>query len=124
ICKGIYNESDEISYKKYEKINEHYIDDIDLALKKKLYIGIATHDKNLVKPAFELIEKYKCDKTDYEFQMLLGVTPELRRKIIEKGHVMRVYVPFGKDWFKYSYRRFKENPKMVTHIIKALFIKA
>jgi proline dehydrogenase len=59
----------------------------------------------------------------YEFQMLYGVTPKLRDKILADGHKMRIYVPFGKQWFGYSTRRLKENPKMATHIIKALFYK-
>jgi proline dehydrogenase len=59
----------------------------------------------------------------YEFQMLYGVTPDLRSSIIGKGHKMRVYVPFGKEWFGYSARRLKENPKMASHIIKALFFR-
>ncbi len=123
ICKGIYNESPDIAYKKYDDINNHFIKDLDLILKEKIYVGIATHDKNLVNQALELLKKHNCETTDYEFQMLLGITPELRKSILEKGHVMRVYVPFGKDWFEYSYRRFKENPKMLSHIIKAIFIK-
>jgi len=123
LCKGIYNESSEIAYKKYEDINDRFINDLDLILEKKIYVGIATHDKNLIHPAYDLIKKHNCNKSDYEFQMLLGITPDLRKSIINEGHSMRIYVPFGKDWFEYSYRRFKENPKMVTHIIKALFIK-
>jgi len=59
----------------------------------------------------------------YEFQMLYGVTPKLREKIVSDGHSMRVYVPFGKQWFGYSTRRLKENPKMASHIIKAIFYK-
>jgi proline dehydrogenase len=88
-----------------------------------MYPGIATHDKPLVDGAFKLIEKYKVPKSMYEFQMLYGVTPELRQSIVKQGHAMRVYVPFGKDWFGYSTRRLKENPKMASHIIKALFIR-
>ena len=59
----------------------------------------------------------------YEFQMLYGVTPKLRERIVNDGHTMRVYVPFGKQWFGYSTRRLKENPKMASHIIKAIFYK-
>ena len=88
-----------------------------------IYPGIATHDKKLVDAAYELIEKYDVPNDKYEFQMLYGVTPELRKSIVEKGHTMRVYIPFGKDWFGYSTRRLKENPKMASHIIKALFVK-
>ena len=90
-------------------------------LKNDVYPGIATHDKPLVDGAYKLIEKYNVPKDKYEFQMLYGVTPELRKSILEKGHTMRVYVPFGKDWFGYSTRRLKENPKMAMLIIKALF---
>jgi proline dehydrogenase len=59
----------------------------------------------------------------YEFQMLYGVTPKLRQSVIDNGHPMRVYVPFGTKWFGYSTRRLKENPKMASHIIKAIFVK-
>ena len=121
LCKGIYVEPDDIAFKKYEEINEHYIKDLDFMLKNDIYPGIATHDKNLIQPAYDLIEKYNVPKDKYEFQMLYGVTPELRQSILDKGHKMRVYVPFGKDWFGYSTRRLKENPKMAMLIIKALF---
>jgi proline dehydrogenase len=121
LCKGIYVEPAEIAFKKYEEINKNYLENLELMLKNKVFSGIATHDKNLVKPILELLEKYKVNKDDYEFQMLYGVTPELRKSIIKGGHKMRVYVPFGKDWFGYSTRRLKENPKMANHIIKAIF---
>jgi len=87
------------------------------------YPGIATHDKPLIDGAYDLIAKYRVPVERYEFQMLYGVTPELRKSIVAKGHTMRIYVPFGKDWFGYSTRRLKENPKMASHIIKALFFK-
>jgi len=123
LCKGIYVEPEAIAYKKYEQINEHYLEDLEFLLSHGVYAGIATHDKPLVEGAYRLIEKYNVPKNMYEFQMLYGVTPDLRRSIVEKGHVMRVYVPFGKQWFGYSTRRLKENPKMAMHIIKALFIR-
>jgi proline dehydrogenase len=123
LCKGIYVEAEEIAFKKYEEINEHYLEDLDFMLKNKIHVGIATHDKKLVDGAYALLEKYKVPKNMYEFQMLYGVTPKLREKIINEGHTMRVYVPFGKQWFGYSTRRLKENPKMASHIIKAVFYK-
>ncbi len=123
LCKGIYVEPKEIAYKKYEEINEHFIEDIDFCLKNGVYPGIATHDKPIVEGSYELIEKYNVPKEKYEFQMLYGVTPKLRQSIIDKGHRMRVYVPYGKQWFGYSTRRLKENPKMASHIMKALFFK-
>jgi proline dehydrogenase len=123
LCKGIYVESPTIAYKKYEEINEHYLEDLEFMFQNGVYPGIATHDKNLVQGAFKLIEKYKVPKNMYEFQMLYGVTPELRKSIVDKGHTMRVYVPYGEKWFAYSTRRLKENPGMAWLIIKALFMR-
>lgn len=123
LCKGIYVEPAAIAYKKYEEINEHYLEDLEYMLKNGVYPGIATHDKPLIDGAYKLIEKYNVPKNKYEFQMLYGVTPELRSSIVANGHTMRVYVPFGKQWFGYSTRRLKENPKMASHIMKALFVR-
>lgn len=121
LCKGIYTEPAAIAFKGYEEINEHYLDDLELMFQQNIYVGIATHDKPLVEGALRLIEKYNVPKTMYEFQMLYGVTPELRKSIVDKDHTMRVYVPYGKQWFAYCTRRLKENPKMAGMIIKALF---
>ena len=123
LCKGIYVESPEIAYKKYLDINSHFLIDLEFMFKNGIYPGIATHDKPLVEGAYKLIEKYNVPKKMYEFQMLFGVTPELRKSIVDKGHNMRVYVPFGEQWFAYSTRRLKENPKMAMLIIKALFFR-
>ncbi len=123
LCKGIYVEPEAIAFKKYQEINDHYLEDLEYMIRKGMYPGIATHDKPLVEGAYRLINKYNLPKTAYEFQMLYGVTPELRKSIVEKGHTMRVYVPYGKQWFGYSTRRLKENPKMASLIIKALFIR-
>ena len=123
LCKGIYVEPEAIAYKKYSEINDHYLEDLEYIIGKGMFPGIATHDKPLIEGAYQLISKYNLSKNTYEFQMLYGVTPELRKSIVEKGHNMRVYVPFGKDWFGYSTRRLKENPKMASLIIKALFIR-
>ncbi len=123
LCKGIYVEPEAIAFKKYDEINEHYLDDLEFMFKNKIHVGIATHDKFLINGAYKLIEKYNVPKHMYEFQMLYGVTPKLRESIVKEGHTMRVYVPFGKQWFGYSTRRLKENPKMASHIIKAIFYK-
>ena len=123
LCKGIYVEPAAIAYKKYEEINQHFLEDLEFMMKNGVYPGIATHDKPLIEGAYKLIEKYNVPKEMYEFQMLYGVTPELRKSIVTKGHTMRAYVPFGKQWFGYSTRRLKENPKMASHIIKALFFR-
>lgn len=123
LCKGIYIEPETIAYTGYQEIRDNYLRILETMFKNKMYVGIATHDKYLIDQAFELIEKYGVPGNRYEFQMLFGVTPELRQSVVNNGHLMRVYVPFGKHWFNYSTRRLKENPKMANHIIKALFIK-
>ncbi len=123
LCKGIYIEPAEIAYKKYEEINSHFLEDLEFMLKNGIKVGIATHDKPLIEGAYRLLEKYNVPKDMYEFQMLYGVTPGLRDSIVKAGHTMRIYVPFGEKWFGYSTRRLKENPKIATHIIKALFVK-
>jgi len=123
LCKGIYVESTEIAYKEHDEINRHYIQDLEYMLSNKIYPGIATHDKVLVEKAFELIDELIVSKNMYEFQMLYGVTPALRKKIIDAGHNIRIYVPFGEKWFNYSVRRLKENPGIIFHIIKSMFLK-
>ena len=123
VCKGIYIEPDEIAYKEYEEVNGHFLEDVELMFQENMYPAIATHDIPLVEGSYKLIEKYEVPKDKYEFQMLFGVTPALRKSILDKGHRMRVYVPFGKQWFGYSTRRLKENPKMAGVVIKSLFKK-
>ncbi len=123
LCKGIYVEPKQIAFKEYQEVRDHYLDDLRYMIDNNMYVGIATHDKFLVDQAMNLIKEKKLDKTKYEFQMLYGVTPELRASIVKQGHKMRVYVPFGKDWFGYSTRRLKENPKMASLIVKALFFR-
>ncbi len=123
LCKGIYIEDESIAYKKYQEIRDHYIEDLRFMLENGIYVGIATHDKYLIDKAYEIIEQLNVPKDKYEFQMLFGVAPKLRQSIVDRGHQMRVYVPYGKQWFNYSTRRLKENPNMVWHILKAMFVR-
>jgi proline dehydrogenase len=123
ICKGIYREPPELAFKDKEEINRNYLIQLDYMLTNGIFAAIATHDRFLVNGSLELTEKYQIKPDQFEFQMLYGVTPELRNSIVDKGHTMRVYVPYGKDWFNYSTRRLQENPRMAVHIIKALFVR-
>lgn len=123
LCKGIYVEPEAIAYKKYEEVNIHYLEDLEYILKNGIYPGIATHDTPLIEGAYKLLEKYNVPKDKYEFQMLYGVTPGLRKSILNKGHRLRIYVPFGENWFPYSTRRLKENPMVASDIIKAMFVR-
>jgi proline dehydrogenase len=123
ICKGIYVEPKEIAFKGKQEIRDHFLNDLEYLFQHNIFTAIATHDKRLVEGAYHLIEKYKVPPDKFEFQMLYGVTPQLRRSIVQKGYTMRVYVPFGKDWYNYCTRRLKENPFMMWHLIKALVVR-
>ena len=120
-CKGIYNEKREIAYKEKSIINDNFNYGLEKLLQNGCYVGIATHDEKLVWHALKLIDQLQLKRHQYEFQMLLGVDHELRRILVNSGHRLRVYVPFGTEWFGYSTRRLKENPAMAGHIIKNIF---
>ena len=123
LCKGIYVEPSEIAYQDMPQINRAFLENLEFMLRNGMYVGIATHDRQLVKGALRLIEKYGVQPDKYEFQMLYGVTPRLRQTIVKSGHVMRIYVPYGEHWFGYSTRRLKENPAIASHLIRALLVK-
>jgi proline dehydrogenase len=122
LCKGIYAEPGRIAFQDHDEINAHFLEDLEFMFRNGVYPGIATHDRALVDGALALIDRYDVRRDRYEFQMLYGVTPELRRALIDAGHTMRVYVPYGRHWFGYSTRRLKENPKIVNSIIKSLLL--
>ena len=123
ICKGIYNESPEIAYKDRDAIRQNYLKLLNIMFDHKVYVGIATHDRFLIETAVERIQSENIPAARYEFQMLLGVGDEYRAELVRSGHPLRVYVPFGQDWFPYSLRRMKENPQVAGYIIKNLFKK-
>lgn len=123
LCKGIYNEKREIAYKDKAVINYNYMYGLEKLLKGGCYVGIATHDEKLVWHGLRMIDELQLKPEQYEFQMLLGVDPQLRRILVNSGHRLRVYVPFGVDWFGYSTRRLKENPDVAGHIIKNIFYR-
>ncbi len=121
LCKGIYIEPAEIAYKDKQAVRENYVKCLETMLKSGNYVGIATHDEYLIKEAYGLIKKLNIPKNKFEFQMLLGVREDLRDKINADGYKIRIYVPFGKDWYPYSIRRLKENPQMAGHIFRNIF---
>ena len=120
LCKGIYAEPARIAFQRHDEINTHFLENLEFMFRQGIYPGIATHDRPLVDGALALIERYSVPRDRYEFQMLYGVTPELRRSLVSEGHTMRVYVPYGRHWFGYATRRLKENPKLVNSVIKSL----
>lgn len=117
LCKGAYYWEDKNTvYKDMGIINSSYAYLLEKLLSNHCFTGIATHDEKLVFDAMALIDRLSLSEKDYEFQMLYGVEENLRKIIQTLGYPVRVYVPFGKEWFAYSIRRLKENPKMVSYI--------
>ena len=123
ICKGIYIEPPEIAHHDREIVRQNYSTLLKDLLGAGCYVGIATHDKWLVDDAFQTIEELALDHTQYEFQMLYGVDPQLRQMIRDAGHRMRVAVPFGPSWYPYSIRRLRKNPTVARYVLQALFKK-
>jgi proline dehydrogenase len=123
LCKGIYKEKKEIAFQTREEVQQNFIRLLELILKRNAYVGIATHDTVLVDAARGFIRTMGPGKDRFEFQMLLGVRPELRKRLVRDGHRVRLYVPFGEHWYGYSTRRFKENPEVAGYVFKALFVR-
>ena len=124
ICKGIYIESEDIAFRDYQKIRDNYIVLVQQALIKGAYVGIASHDEYLIDKLYLWIKENQIPTTQYEFQILHGVPMEKKlQQLIKEGNKVRVYVPYGDNWYDYSVRRLKENPKMAGYIIKNIFSK-
>jgi proline dehydrogenase len=120
LCKGIYIEPEEVAYKGYQEVRDNYMRALEALLDGGHFVGIATHDDWLVTQAEQLIAKRGLTSELYEFQMLLGVKPALGRRIIAAGHQLRIYVPYGADWYAYSLRRLRENPQVGVHVLRAM----
>jgi proline dehydrogenase len=123
LCKGIYNESEEIAYKDKKGIRDNFVYLLDYLFQNNIYVGIATHDIYLVNAAKQLIKKYNKSFDEFEFQMLLGVKIDLRDQLVKEGYKVRIYVPFGTQWYKYSFRRMRENPDLAKNIALNIFSK-
>jgi proline dehydrogenase len=121
LCKGIYVEPREIAYRDAEIIRRNFVLALEAMLERGVYAAIATHDERLVWEALRLVRHHALAPEQYEFQMLLGVDAQLRRILVRAGHRLRVYVPFGEHWYRYSVRRLRENPQIAGYAFKAIF---
>jgi len=130
LCKGIYKEAASIAFQGRGEVQQNFLKLLKQMFECKSYVGIATHDSVLVDGANKMVSEMSLSvrtpsekKSEYEFQMLLGVRPELRHKLARDGHKVRLYVPFGASWYAYSMRRFKENPEIAGYVAKAVFMR-
>jgi proline dehydrogenase len=124
LCKGIYLEPRPIAFTDAELIRRNFTLVLDRMFERGAYVGIATHDEILVWEAMRLIRKHGLGRDRYEFQMLLGVDEQLRNIILQEGQRLRVYVPYGRQWYAYSVRRLRENPQIAGYGFRAIFKKA
>jgi len=122
LCKGIYREARAIAFTDREDVRANYRKLLRMMLDGGFYPAIATHDDPLIDDARALIRERGLKPDQYEFQMLLGVREGVRRRLLAEGHHLRVYVPFGEDWYGYATRRLKENPEMAGMIAKAVLL--
>jgi proline dehydrogenase len=116
LCKGIYLEPPEIAYRDFDSIRASFVQALEELLEAGCYVGIATHDEWLVEQGQRLTSTRGLGRDEYEFQMLLGVRPAMGDELVRGGHRLRIYTPFGRDWYEYSLRRLQENPKIAGYI--------
>ena len=120
LCKGIYVEPRSIAYEARAIVNRNYVRLLEEMLDRGFYVGLATHDEQLVWEALQIVDRRGAGRETYEFQMLLGVDEQLRGLIRADGHRLRVYVPYGDNWYAYSLRRLKENPRLAGYVALGL----
>jgi proline dehydrogenase len=119
VCKGIYLEPAAIAFTDFEAIRVNFLRCLDALLDGGSYVGIATHDEWLIGESLVRVSQRGLGREEYELQMLLGVREERRDELVAEGHRLRVYIPFGEQWYAYSVRRLQENPAMAGTIAKA-----
>ena len=119
LCKGIYIEPEEVAFQDDDEVRANYVRCLEALVAQGAYVGIATHDEHLIGEALRIVDGVPRDR--YEFQMLLGVRPDRADELVAAGHRLRVYVPYGTDWYRYSVRRLQENPKLAGYVAADLF---
>jgi proline dehydrogenase len=116
VCKGIYVEPPDVAYQEFETVQINFVEAVEALLEAGAYVAVATHDDWVIAEVLTLLEERGLAPEEYEFQMLLGVRPELGDELVREGHRLRIYVPFGRQWYEYSLRRLQENPKIAGYI--------
>jgi proline dehydrogenase len=116
VCKGIYVEPPDVAFQEFETVRLNFVEAVGALIEAGSYVAVATHDDWVIGEALALIEERGLGPEEYEFQMLLGVRPEVGDELVREGHRLRIYVPFGRQWYEYSLRRLQENPKIAGYV--------
>ena len=123
LCKGAYNEPDEVAFQSDIDVDRSYVRCLKLLLAGHGYPMIATHDPRLVEIASSLASRYGREQGSYEFQMLYGIRPEEQRRLVKAGERVRVYIPYGQEWYGYLMRRLAERPQNLSFFLRSLISK-
>jgi proline dehydrogenase len=123
LCKGAYKEPPEIAFQKKSEVDANYVKLMKMLLKSDIYHGLATHDENIIKQAKAFATRESIPRDHFEFQMLHGIRRDLQQSLVREGWRMRVYIPFGTEWYPYLMRRLAERPANVFFIAKNLLRK-
>lgn len=123
LVKGAYKESPKVAYPDKKDVDENYKKIIELQLINGNYAGVATHDEAIIEHTKRFVEEHGIARDQFEFQMLYGIRTELQKKLVEEGYRMRIYLPYGNDWYGYFMRRLAERPANVAFVLKGIFGK-
>jgi proline dehydrogenase len=121
LCKGAYKESSEVAYPSKRDVDANFVKLMRTLLPSGFYHGIATHDPRMIAETIRWAAERKVSKDDFEFQMLYGVRTDLQRKLVRDGYRVRIYVPFGNEWFPYFMRRLAERPANLGFFARNFF---
>lgn len=121
LCKGAYKEPPDIAFPKKEDVDANYLKLAKMLMTSGIYHGLATHDEDIIEQIKQFAKSENIPSTAYEFQMLHGVRRDLQQKLVREGYGMRVYIPFGTEWYPYFMRRLAERPANVIFLAKNMF---
>ncbi|MCS1352050.1 proline dehydrogenase family protein [Mechercharimyces sp. CAU 1602] len=123
IVKGAYKEPTELVYPNKKDVDQNYLDLVRMHLEKGCYTAVATHDETIINWTKQYVQKHGLTSDHFEFQMLYGIRTGLQKQLVQEGYKVRVYTPFGKDWYPYFTRRIAERPANALFVLKSLFKK-
>jgi proline dehydrogenase len=121
LCKGAYKEPSDIAFQKKSEVDANYVKLMKVLMKSGVYHGLATHDEKIIREAQAFATRENIPRDAFEFQMLYGIRRDLQQSLVKEGWRMRVYIPFGSEWYPYLMRRLAERPANVFFIAKNLF---